>query len=79
MCCTPCPPYIALAEIAQEINLQRAQVEAIRRRALQRLRMTPKVYRLWDYGDCYRHKGITVFKSSWSSVVEDLAIQHERR
>lgn len=70
---------VLTAEIAQEINLPRPQVEAIRRRALQRLRMTPKVYRLWDNGDCYRHKGVAAFKSSWSSVVEDLVLQHERR
>lgn len=64
-----------LQQIADGVGLSVARVQAIKTQAFRGLR---KDRRLWQYmPDYYRHKGITAFNTSFSSVVEDAVIRIE--
>lgn len=75
---------LPLRKAASRLGLTVAEAQKEKRRALDRLRRDHKLAAALldgvDYdGIAYRHKGVTAFNSTWSSIVEDAVLLAERR
>lgn len=61
--------------IGRRMGVDKAKVGRLRAKGIHTMRHDWRLQRLVKEACCWRHKGVTAFNSSWSSVVEDTVMR----